>query len=90
MRGRIFASQMVLANGVALIPLVVVGGIADLYGVSTVVLAVGLFLVIGGAVSLYLERRWRQGEDNLPPPTSGPPSELGQHQEAVSGSIDTT
>ena len=90
MRGRIFASQMVLANGVALIPLVVVGGIADLYGVSTVVLAVGLFLIIGGAVSIYLERRWLQHEDTLPPPTGGPPSDLGQQQEAVSGSIDTT
>jgi len=61
MRGRVIASQMVLANGVALIPLVVIGGIADLYGVSRVILAIGLLLVIGGALSLYLEQRWLHG-----------------------------
>ncbi|MGB2695426.1 MAG: MFS transporter [Dehalococcoidia bacterium] len=80
MRGRIFASQMVLANGVALIPLVVVGGIADLYGVSAVVLGLGTLLLVGGAATLYLERRWLGGEGDWPPPS----------QEPVSGSIDTT
>ena len=89
MRGRIFASQMVLANGVALFPLVVVGGIADLFGVSRVVIAIGLLLAVGGVVSLYLERRWLQGEGD-PPPTSGPPSKWSRQQEPVSGSIDTT
>lgn len=58
MRGRVIASQMVLANGIALIPLVVVGGIADLYGVSAVVLAISAFLVFAGASSLYLEDKW--------------------------------
>ena len=90
MRGRIFASQMVLANGVALIPLVVVGGIADLYGVSRVVLGLGLLLVLGGALSLYLERRWLQDDGSAPPPAGGPPPEWSRQQEAVSGSIDTT
>ena len=57
MRGRVIASQMVLANGVALIPLVVMGGIADLYGVSNVVLAIGGVSALGGALTLYVERR---------------------------------
>lgn len=67
MRGRVIASQMVLANGVALAPLVVVGGIADLYGVSRVVLAIAALLAIGGVVSLRLEQRWLQRDDELPP-----------------------
>ena len=66
MRGRVLASQMVLANGVALIPLVVVGGIADLYGVSSVVLAIGVLLAIGGALSLYLDQRWLRDEGGRP------------------------
>ena len=90
MRGRIFASQMVLANGVALAPLVVVGGIADLYGVSSVVLGLGLLLILAGALSLYLERRWLQDDGSAPPPAGGSPPEWSRQQETVSGSIDTT
>ncbi|MCH7511111.1 MAG: hypothetical protein IIB19_01980 [Chloroflexi bacterium] len=71
MRGRVFASQMVLANGVALTPLVVAGGIADVYGVSQVVLALSLLLILGAAFSLYLERRWQQDGGQPPPPPSG-------------------
>lgn len=91
MRGRVIASQMVLANGVALIPLVVVGGIADLYGVSTVVLAIAVFLALAGALSLYLERRWLEGEDGSTPPHGGEqPEWSGRRRDRVSGSIDTT
>ena len=67
MRGRVIASQMVLANGVALLPLVVVGGVADLYGVSAVVLAVSAFLVCAGGLSLYLEDRWLKNGNGVPP-----------------------
>ena len=90
MRGRVIASQMVLANGVALLPLVVVGGIADLYGVSSVILAIGVLLAGGGALSLYVERRWLQRESDKPPPSGGESGEWSDHQETVSGSIDTT
>jgi MFS family permease len=90
MRGRVIASQMVLANGVALIPLVVAGGIADLYGVSSVVLALGLLLALGGAVSLYVERRWVQREGGRPPPPGGASAEPTPPREPVPGSIDST
>jgi len=90
MRGRVIASQMVLANGVALVPLVVVGGIADLYGVSSVVLAIAVLLALGGALSLYLERRWIEREGGSTPPHSGEQPEWGRRHEAVSSSIDTT
>lgn len=90
MRGRVIASQMVLANGVALLPLVVVGGIADLYGVSSVILAIGVLLAAGGALSLYVERRWLQRQGDEPPPSGGENGEWSGRQEAVPGSIDTT
>jgi DHA3 family macrolide efflux protein-like MFS transporter len=90
MRGRVIASQMVLANGVALIPLVVVGGIADLYGVSSVVLAIAVLLALGGALSLYLERRWIEREGGSTPPHGGERPEWSRRHETVSGSIDTT
>jgi DHA3 family macrolide efflux protein-like MFS transporter len=83
MRGRVIASQMVLANGVALIPLVVVGGIADLYGISAVVLAIGGLLAVGGALSLYAERRWALGDET--PGAHG----RTRRKETVPSSIDT-
>ncbi len=86
MRGRVLASQMVLANGVALIPLVVVGGIADVYGVSSVVLAIGVLLAIGGALSLYLDQRWLHHEGGQPPSSDGG---AGHWERRVSRSIDT-
>jgi MFS family permease len=88
MRGRVIASQMVLANGVALIPLVVVGGIADLYGVSSVVLAIGGLLAVAGGFSLYLERRWLRHEGGQAPP-GGEGAERSAHPKPVPGSIDT-
>jgi len=87
MRGRVIASQMVLANGVALVPLVVVGGIADLIGVSATILAIGVFIGCGGGLSLYLERRWLQDGGSQPPGDAG--SEWGRRAETVPGSIDT-
>jgi len=86
MRGRVLASQMVLANGVALIPLVVAGGIADLYGVSSVILAIGVLVAIGGALSLYLDQRWLHHEGGQPPSSDGGTE---QWERQVSRSIDT-
>jgi MFS family permease len=85
MRGRVIASQMVLANGVALIPLVVVGGIADLYGVSTVILAISAVLVAAGGLSLYLEDRWLKN-GNGGPPQDGTPAAKDGPQAAASDS----
>jgi hypothetical protein len=90
MRGRIIASQMVLANGVALFPLVVIGGVADLYGVSRVIMGIGVLLVIGGTISLMLEQRWMRGEGGQFPPAqdrSRPPH--AATTDVVPGSIDT-
>jgi hypothetical protein len=71
---------------VALIPLVVVGGIADLYGASSVVLAIGVLVAIGGALSLYLDQRWVRHEGDQPPSSDGG---AGQWDPRVTRSIDT-
>lgn len=84
MRGRVLASQMVLANGVALMPLLLVGGISDIYGVSSVILSIGVLMAIGGAVSLYLDQRW-VNEDSRPPSDG----DGGQWDPNISRSIDT-
>jgi MFS family permease len=83
MRGRVIASQMVLANGVALVPLVVVGGVADLYGVSSVILAIGAFCALAGGVTIYLDRRWIKHDDAQ---RSAADAELAERSGAVSGS----
>jgi MFS family permease len=89
MRGRILASQMVLANGAALFPLVVVSGVADLYGVSRVILGIGVMLVLLGAFSLYLEQRWLRGEGGQLPPSEHDETAHGTRSDMVPGSIDT-
>lgn len=62
MRGRVFASQVVLANAVSIVPLMVVGGIADLYGVSPMILAIALAMALMAGLSVILEARWRASE----------------------------
>ena len=88
MRGRVIASQMVMANGVALIPLVVVGGIADLYGVSSVILAIGVLCALAGGITIYLDRRWIKHDDAQL--AAGTEADGAKRHGAVSGSIDTT
>ena len=46
MRGRVFAAQVVLANAVGILPLIVAGSVADIFGVSPVLFAIA--------------RRWRR------------------------------
>lgn len=88
MRGRVFASQMVLANGVSLVPLVVVGTVADLYGVSAVVLAIAAFMLGSGVLTLYLEQRWLGGEGG-PPRDGGVREGWSRAPETVTSSIDS-
>ncbi len=57
MRGRIFASQLVLANVVSVAPLILVGAVADLYGVSPVLLSIAALVLLVAAVSAYLGGR---------------------------------
>jgi hypothetical protein len=53
-RGRLFAVQMVLANVSSIVPLIVLGELADLIGVGRALLLVGLVVLGAGIVSARL------------------------------------
>jgi MFS family permease len=72
MRGRVFAAQVVLANAVGILPLIVAGSVADIFGVSPVLFAIaGVMAAIAG-MSIYLETRWSGGIRPPPPARSAP------------------
>jgi MFS family permease len=80
MRGRVFASQVVLANAVSIVPLIVVGGIADLYGVSVVILAIAMAMTVLAGMSVVMEMRWAPGDGQPASPVeeAAPASGEGQ------------
>ena len=71
MRGRLFSAQMMLANAVSMLALLLVGGVADTAGVRQ-----GLFLLGGGLFAVTLGSLWlgRRGVAQLPrTPSAGEP-----------------
>ena len=56
-RGRIFAAQMTLANVAAVLPLVFLGGLADLFGVSLAIALIGAGVCYAGVRNV---RRWQE------------------------------
>jgi MFS family permease len=68
-RGRVFAAQVVLANAVGILPLIVAGSVADILGVSPVIFAIAAAMATIAGVSIYLEARWSVG---VRPPPSKP------------------
>jgi MFS family permease len=77
MRGRIFATQVVSANFVSLLPLLVVGGLTDLTSVTAVLIGIAVFLL----VFAYLSFRVGGLTDGEEPPE--------RQVESVSSSVDT-
>jgi MFS family permease len=67
MRGRVFAAQVVLANLVGILPLIVAGSVADIFGVSPVLFAIALTMASIAGVSIYLEAKWSVGTRPPPP-----------------------
>ncbi|MBI2724110.1 MAG: MFS transporter [Chloroflexi bacterium] len=67
-RGRVFAAQVVLANAVGILPLIVAGSVADVFGVSPVLFAIAAVMATIAGFSIYLEAKWSAG--GRPPPTS--------------------
>jgi hypothetical protein len=67
MRGRVFASQVVLANAVGILPLIVAGSVADILGVTLVLFMIAIALAAVAGISIYLEAKWSTGERPAPP-----------------------
>jgi MFS family permease len=60
MRGRVFGAQMALASVAAIIPLLLVGAVADIYGVSFVLFNIAVVVAALAGLSLYLRDRWQK------------------------------
>ena len=69
MRGRVFAAQVVLANAVGILPLIVAGSVADIFGVSPVLFAIAVVMATIAGLSIYFEAKWSTGV-RPPPPLS--------------------
>jgi MFS family permease len=57
MRGRIFTTQVVSANFFSLLPLLLVGGITDLLGISLVLIFIALGVSVAGGLNVLAARR---------------------------------
>ncbi|MGQ9572551.1 MAG: MFS transporter [Dehalococcoidia bacterium] len=57
MRGRIFTTQVVSANFFSLLPLLLIGAITDVLGISLVLMLVALGLAVAGALNVLVARR---------------------------------
>jgi MFS family permease len=54
LRGRVFAVQLMLSNFASIVPLLLLGGLADVIGVDRTLTLIGLLIVIAGAISLRI------------------------------------
>jgi MFS family permease len=57
MRGRIFGAMFTVVNAAIAIPILLAGGLADLFGVTQVIFGMGLLLFASGAISALVGRR---------------------------------
>jgi MFS family permease len=62
MRGRVFGAQMALASLAAIVPLLLVGAVADIYGVSFVLFDIAVVVAALAGLSLYLLERQKRAE----------------------------
>ena len=67
-RGRVFASQLMFANGASMVALLVVGGIADAAGVESALFAVAVLTLLAASASVHIRRQVRRTGDVPPPP----------------------
>ncbi len=54
LRGRVFAVQLMLSNLASIVPLLLLGGLADLIGVDRTLLLIGVLIACAGFVSLRI------------------------------------
>ena len=64
LRGRVFAVQLMLSNFASIVPLLLLGGLADVIGVDRTLMLIGLLIVVAGAISLRIapgQAPWHKG-----------------------------
>jgi MFS family permease len=54
LRGRVFAVQLMLSNFVSIVPLLLLGGLADLIGVDSTLMLIGVLIAGAGVISLRI------------------------------------
>jgi hypothetical protein len=54
LRGRVFAVQLMLSNFASIVPLLLLGGLADLIGVDRTLLLIGVLIATAGFVSVRI------------------------------------
>jgi MFS family permease len=54
LRGRVFAVQLMLSNFASIVPLLLLGGLADVIGVEKTLLLIGVLIAIAGAMSMRI------------------------------------
>src|SRR5205085_10091456 len=52
LRGRVFAVQLMLSNFASIVPLLLLGGLADVIGVEKTLLLIGVLIAVAGVVSV--------------------------------------
>jgi MFS family permease len=57
LRGRIFGAMFTVVNAAVALPILVAGGLADLFGVTRVIFGMGILLVASGLISGFAGRR---------------------------------
>ena len=54
LRGRVFAVQLMLSNFASIVPLLLLGGLADLIGVDRTLVLIGLLIAVAGVLSVRI------------------------------------
>src|SRR6266851_7322782 len=54
LRGRVFAVQLMLSNFASIVPLLLLGGLADVIGVDKTLLLIGVLIAVAGVISVRI------------------------------------
>jgi MFS family permease len=68
LRGRVFAVQLMLSNFASIVPLLLLGGLADVIGVDTTLMLIGVAIAVAGGISLRIapgQAPWRDHTGHL-------------------------
>jgi MFS family permease len=75
LRGRVFAVQLMLSNFASIVPLLLLGGLADLIGVDRTLLLIGGLIAVAGAISVSIapgRAPWAASGRDTPPSARAP------------------